>query len=70
MTLFTANALLFADTRRRVGAPGGTIEGATAACYQDWLRTQQEPYPRPDGTISWLAHVPELYHRGHRETPA
>ena len=64
MTLFTANALLFADTRRRVGAPGGTIEGATAACYQDWLRTQQEPYPRPDGDyISWLAHVPELYHR-------
>ena len=64
MTLFTANALLFADTRRRIGAPGGTIEGATAACYQDWLRTQQEPYPQPDGDyISWLAHVPELYHR-------
>ena len=64
MTLFTANALLFADTRRRIGAPGGTIEGATAACYQDWLRTQQELYPRPDGDyISWLAHVPELYHR-------
>ena len=64
MTLFTANALLFADTRRRVGAPGGTLEGATVACYQDWLRTQQELYPRPDGDyISWLAHVPELYHR-------
>ena len=49
MTLFTANALLFADTRRRIGAPGGTLEGATVACYQDWLCTQQEPYPRPDG---------------------
>ena len=32
MTLFTANALLFADTRRRIGAPGGTLEGATVAC--------------------------------------
>ena len=64
MTLFTANALLFADTRRRIGAPGGTLEGATVACYQDWLCTQQEPYPRPDGDyVSWLAHVPELYHR-------
>lgn len=64
MTLFTANALLFADTRRRVGAPGGTLEGATVACYQDWLCTQQEPYPRPDGDyVSWLAHVLELYHR-------
>lgn len=64
MTLFTANALLFADTRRRTGAPGGTLEGATIACYQDWLRTQQEPYPLPDGNcISWLVHVPELYHR-------
>ena len=64
MTLFTANALLFADTRRRIGAPGGTIEGATMACYQDWLRTQQEPYPQPAGDYtSWLAHVPELYHR-------
>ena len=64
MTLFTANALLFADTRRRIGAPGGTPEGATVACYQDWLCTQQEPSPRPDGNcVSWLAHVPELYHR-------
>ena len=64
MTLFTANALLFADTRRRIGAPGGTLEGATVACYQDWLCTQQEPYPRPDGDyVSWLAHVPELYRR-------
>ena len=64
MTLFTANALLFADTRRRIGAPGGTLEGATIACYQDWLCTQQELYPRPDGDyVSWLAHIPELYHR-------
>ena len=64
MTLFTANALLFADTRRRIGAPGGTLEGATAACYQDWLRTQQEPYPLSDRDyVSWLTHVPELYHR-------
>lgn len=64
MTLFTANALLFSDTRRRIGAPGGTVEGATTACYRDWLRTQQEPYPLPDGDyISWLVHIPELYHR-------
>ena len=64
MTLFTANALLFSDTRRRIGSPEGTIEAATAACYRDWLRTQQEPHPLPERDCSaWLVHVPALYHR-------
>lgn len=64
MTLFTANALLWAATRQRVGAPGGTLQGATAACYQDWLWTQQEHYPLEgrDHT-AWLMNVPELYYR-------
>ena len=60
MTLFTANALLFAETHRRIGAPGGTMEGATTACYRDWLRTQEESYPLPDRDhTAWLVHVPE-----------
>ena len=64
MTLFTANALLFAETHRRIGAPGGTMEGATTACYRDWLRTQEESYPLPDRDhTAWLVHVPELFHR-------
>ena len=64
LTLFTANALLSAATRKKIGAPGGTIQAAAAACYQDWLRTQKETYPlRDQHAISWLVHVPALFHR-------
>lgn len=64
LTLFTANALLSAATRKRLGAPGGTIQAAAAACYRDWLRTQWEAYPLKDqNTTAWLVHVPELFHR-------
>ena len=60
MTLFTANGLLFAETRRRLGAPGGgSMTGAVAACYRDWLQTQQEPYPLSGRhTTAWLIHIP------------
>ena len=65
MTLFTANGLLFAETRRRLGAPGGgSMTGAVAACYRDWLQTQQEPYPLSGRhTTAWLIHIPALFHR-------
>ena len=52
MTLFTANGLLFSETRRRIGAPGGgSVIGAAAACYRDWLTTQREPV-RPENAES------------------
>ena len=47
MTLFTANGLLYTETRRRIGAPGGgSVTGTMAVCYRDWLRTQQGPCRR------------------------
>ena len=65
MALFTANGLLYNATRRRLGAPGGGPEcGVMAVFYQDWLRTQQEPYRRSVGRhFAWLMNVPALYHR-------
>ena len=65
MTLFTANGLLFSETRRRIGAPGGgSVAGAVAACYQDWLKTQWEPFcPGAQDHIAWIMNVPELYQR-------
>ena len=68
MTLFTANGLLFYETRRRIGAPGGgSVIGAATACYRDWLTTQREPF-RPEtwnhtAHTAWLMNVPELYQR-------
>ena len=65
MTLFTANGLLFFETRRRIGAPGGgSVIGAAAACYRDWLTTQREPFcPEMRNHTAWLMNVPELYQR-------
>ena len=65
MTLFTANGLLFSETRQRIGAPGGgSVAGAVAACYRDWLKTQREPFclGAQDHT-TWIMNVPELYQR-------
>ena len=65
MTLFTANGLLFSETRRRIGAPGGgSVAGAVAACYRDWLKTQREPFcPGAQDHTAWIMNVPELYQR-------
>lgn len=40
LTLFTVNALLSAATRKRIGAPGGTLQTAVTACYRDRLQTR------------------------------
>ena len=65
MTLFTANGLLFSETRRRIGAPGGgSVIDAVTACYRDWLTTQREPFrPETRNHTAWLMNVPELYQR-------
>ena len=65
MTLFTANGLLFSETRRRIGAPGGgSVAGAVAACYRDWLKTQRETFcPGAHDHTAWIMNVPELYQR-------
>lgn len=63
MTLFTANGLLFGDTRvsmRGIGVPGGYLHGA----YLDWYRTQTNQPPKPDEDYqSWLLNIPGLYRR-------
>ena len=65
MTLFTANGLLYFETRRRNGASGGgSLIGTMSACYGDWLYTQQERYqPEKQNRTAWLVNVPELFHR-------
>ena len=65
MALFTANGLLYNATRRRLFAPGGGPETyVMAGFYQEWLRTQQEPYRRSAGWhFAWLMNVPDLYRR-------
>lgn len=69
MTLFTANGLLFGDTRGRMRGIQGRPRGYVAAAYQDWLRTQEISFAESrksernhgDNSISWLSDVPELY---------
>ena len=70
MTLFTANGLLFAETRVAMRGIGGQPRAYMFLAYQDWLRTQTDsisqvqkeksPYWK---NVSWLIDVPELYHR-------
>ena len=71
MSLFTANGLLFGDTREAMRGVSGWPREYVATAYQDWLRTQlmsyeesrRQPRESMQGCISWLADVPELYHR-------
>lgn len=69
MTLFTANGLLFGDTKAHFGGIKGWPRSYAAMAYQDWLCTQdlsftesRELFPRQRNKgISWLLEVPELY---------
>lgn len=68
MTMFTANGLLFGFTRLLThGSLGAGLSDFIRYAYQDWYRTQTEPYRRPDRKeqffYSWLMNVPELYAR-------
>ena len=62
MTLFTANGLLFGDTRgstHGIGVSWGYLDRA----YRDWYRTQRNQPPQADEYYtSWLLNVPGLYH--------
>ncbi len=71
MTLFTANAILFGDTRLAMRGIGGDPMMYAPLSYADWFITQSLPYEeglkvkRYSGKcgISWLLDVPELYNR-------
>ena len=71
MSLFTANGLLFGDTRGAVRGIQGWPRTYVRMAYLDWLKTQQfsisevkrhERFTEAGG-ISWLLDVPELYSR-------
>ena len=64
MTLFTANALLLAKTRRCMRGIEKPYEGYLALAYLDWVKTQHRF--QADGrhrACCWLYQVPELHHR-------
>lgn len=71
MTLFTANAVLFADTRIAMRGIGGDPMMYAPLCYLDWYATQSLSYEEGHtmrryngkGGMSWLLDVPELYAR-------
>ncbi len=71
MLLFTANALLVADTNhKRKGADDDPAQIAHLS-YLDWLTTQTSSYDKEtkiprntdQGGVSWLLDIPELYER-------
>lgn len=63
MTLFTANGLLFADTRLSQRGIKGSYPSYISGFYREWLRTQQYSFSRGGGrsNLSWLMNVPELF---------
>ena len=66
MTLFTATGLLLATTRGLTRGISGHYETYVNYSYKDWLRTQTEKYEnlQDEGYhYSWLANVPEMFHR-------
>lgn len=69
MTMFTANGILFADTRTALRGIGGQPSMYMLHAYKDWLRTQEMSFAQAQKDkeqhrgISWLSDVPELYHR-------
>ena len=71
MTLFTANGILFGETRGRMRGIGAAPHDYVAMAYQDWLTTQYADYRTGSRTkrydcgrgVSWLLDVPELYSR-------
>lgn len=71
MTFFTANGILFGETRGRMRGIGAAPHDYVAMAYQDWLTTQYADYRTGSQTkrydcgrgVSWLLDVPELYSR-------
>lgn len=60
MTLFTANGILFGETRGAMRGIMGTPSGYVNRMYKEWLLTQTGG-SRSEDSISWLMDVPELW---------
>lgn len=65
MTLFTANGILYGETRMATRGIGSAPHCYVSRSYQDWLFTQQASFSERStaGGISWLLEIPELYRR-------
>lgn len=63
MTLFTANGILYGETRMATRGIGSAPHCYVSRSYQDWLFTQQASFSERStaGGISWLLEIPELY---------
>lgn len=62
MTLFTANGLLFGETRGYMRGIMGRPASYVAEAYRDWYKTQTRKYPiDEDFYCSWLLNVPNLF---------
>ena len=62
MTLFTATGLLLGTTRGMTRGIMGPYSGYIRNSYLDWLKTQTERFPLPEGYhYSWLVNVKELF---------
>ena len=59
MTLFTANGLLYGETRMMLQGVGSSPHNAVPEAYRDWLYTQDKSF-KPEKFISWLVNIPEL----------
>lgn len=59
MTLFTANGLLYGETRMMLRGIGSAPHACVDQAYHDWLYTQDPSY-KPDHIVSWLTGIPEL----------
>lgn len=62
MTLFTANGMLYGETRRKLGKSTKEPVRFVADAYRDWLYTQ-DPHYKPASFVSWLAGIKELHSR-------
>ena len=60
MTLFTANGILFRETRFAMRGIAPSIEGCVFDAYLDWLETQDKLKINFQ-PVSWLKQVPELH---------
>lgn len=59
MTLFTANALLWRETRFAIKGIALAVEDAVYFAYLDWLETQN-PFEVNVQTVTWLKKIDEL----------
>ena len=65
MSLFTANGILFAETRGILRGIGGPPSMYMSYFYEEWYQTQHQSYEEyrttEDHNKSWLMEVPEIF---------